>query len=81
MLTSRSVVLDGCRRQGCKAASLAELRMALAKPSRITDGTRQRLLDLVQRLAAVQRLGGGLDRVEASEYVRSAVGQGAPVNA
>jgi hypothetical protein len=79
MLTSRFAVSEDSRRQGCKAASLAELRRALSRPSSLSDGRRQRLLDLVQRLAAVQRLGGGLDRVDMSDYVRSAVRQGAPV--
>ena len=72
MLTSRSDVPDGRRRHGCKAARLAELRRALSRPSSLSEGLRQRLLDLERRLAAVQRLGGGLDRVDMSEYVRLA---------
>ena len=81
MSIPRSVQLDECRRQGGQAAGLAELRRMLARPSRITDGRRQRLLDLTQRLAAVQRMGDGCDRVDISEYVRSALGQGAPTSA
>jgi hypothetical protein len=76
MLISQQVQLDKCRRQGSRAASLAELRTALARPSRLSDGHRQRLLDLTQRLAAVQVLGDEYARVEASEFVRRAMGQG-----
>ena len=76
MSTSRLAGSDASRRHGCKAASLAELRRALARPSCLEDGIRQRLVYVMQRLAAVQRLGGGLDRVDISEHVRSAMGQG-----
>jgi hypothetical protein len=81
MLIPQSAQPDVARRQGSKAGSLAELRRALARPSRITDGTRQRLLDLARRLAAVRRLGDEYARVALSDYVESAIGQGAPAGA
>ena len=49
----------------------------LRRPSSFADGNRQRLLDLKQRLTAVQRLGDEYARVELSEHVRSVLGQGA----
>jgi hypothetical protein len=78
MLIPQSVQPEDRRRQGSKAASLAELRRALASPSRISDGNRQALLDLTRRLAAVRRLGDEYARVEISDFVRSAIGQGVP---
>ena len=80
MLIPQSVQPDARRRQGSRAASLAELRRALASPSRISDGNRQRLLDLARRLSAVRRLGDEYARVEVSDFVRSAIGQGAPAS-
>jgi hypothetical protein len=81
MLISQSAQPDRCCRQGSRAASLAELRRMLARPSRLSDGNRQRLLDLARRLVAVRRLGDEYARVEVSPYVRSAIGQGAPAGA
>jgi hypothetical protein len=80
MLISQQVQLDKGRRQGSRAASLAELRTMLSRPSRLSDGHRQRLLDLTQRLAAVQVLGDEYDRVDVSRYVRQAMERGAPAN-
>ena len=81
MLISQQVQLDKGRRQGSMAASLAELRTMLSRPSRLSDGHRQRLLDLTQRLAAVQGLGDEYARVEMSPFVRQAMEQGAPASA
>ena len=75
MLIPQQVQPDQGRRHGSEAASLAELRRRLTRPSSLSDGTRQRLLDLAQRLAAVQRLGDGYARVDLSPFVRSAMGQ------
>ncbi len=75
MLIPQQVQPDRSRRQGSKAESLAELRRRLQRPSCISDGTRQRLRDLQQRLAAVQRLGDEYARVDLSPFVRSAMGQ------
>ena len=80
MLISQQVQLDKGRRQGGRAASLAELRTMLSRPSSLSDGHRQRLLDLTQRLAAVQVLGDEYARVEVSQYVRRVMEQGAPAN-
>jgi hypothetical protein len=81
MLIPQTAQPDISRRQGSKAVGLAELRRALASPSRISDGTRQRLLDLAQRLTAVRRLGDEYARVGLSEHVRSAMGLGAAASA
>ena len=81
MLIPQSVQPVEHRRQGSKAGSLAELRRVLASPSRISDGNRQRLLDLAGRLVAVRRLGGECARVQLSDHARLALGQGAPVSA
>jgi hypothetical protein len=80
MLISQQVQLDKGRRQGRMAASLAELRTMLSSPSQFSDGNRQRLLDLTQRLSAVQMLGDEYARVAISRYVRRAVEQGAPAS-
>ena len=80
MLISQQVQLDKGRRQGGMAASLAELRTMLSRPSRFSDGHRQRLLDLTQRLTAVQMLGDEYARVDLSPYLQRAVEQGAPAN-
>ena len=54
---------------GSSPGGLAELRRDLARPSRLDDGHRQRLLDLAQRVARVQGLGGGYSRVSLSEHI------------
>jgi len=43
--------------QGGPRIGLAELRRELAMPSNVSDGVRQRLLGLAERLARVQALG------------------------
>lgn len=77
MLIPQQALADTTGRQGRAAAGLAELRRRLAHPSRISDGNRQRLLALARRLSAVRALGDEYARVDVSEYVRAALGQGA----
>ena len=52
---------------------LAELRRRLANPSNVTDGCRQRLVNLARQLARVQALGDEYTRVELSEYAQIAL--------
>jgi len=59
-------------RQGRLPADLAELRHLLARPSQLTDGHRQRLLDLARRVARVQALGGEYRRVSLSDVAAKA---------
>ena len=79
MFTSQQHLSDLPRRQGCPSADLAELRHDLARPSQVNDGHRQRLLDLAQRVARVQALGGEYRRVSLSEHVQAALTQTAAV--
>lgn len=64
--------------QGRPAAGLAELRQALTDPSKLTDGVRQRLLELTERLSRVQALGGEYVRVGLSGAARMAAGEAMP---
>ena len=80
MLISQEARCRDGRRQGSPAGRLAELRRQLARPTRFSEGNRQRLLDLARRLAAVQALGDGYVRVEFSEHALEALGQGAREN-
>jgi len=59
-------------RQGRLPTDFAELRRLLASPSRLTDGHRQRLLDLARRVARVQALGGEYRRVSLSDRAAAA---------
>lgn len=61
--------------QGSPRVSFAELRKELASPSRISDGVRQRLLELAQRVAHVQELGDEYARVGLSEEAAQGVGR------
>ncbi|HUT56352.1 MAG TPA: hypothetical protein VNA25_00595 [Phycisphaerae bacterium] len=79
MLIPQQAQRDTASRQGSSANGLAELRRRLTRPSSLTDGNRQRLLDLERRLAAVQALGDEYARVQLSEYVRAATGRGAQI--
>ena len=54
-------------------AGLAELRRQLADPSTLSDGNRQRLLELARRLARVQALGGEYVRVGLSDEATAAL--------
>ena len=80
MLIPQQVNRRSGRKQGGSRPGLAELRSQLAKPSRISDGTRQRLLELAQRLTAVQALGDEYARVVAlSPQASAAIGSTAVV--
>lgn len=67
MLISQSLS-DPTVGHGSPRTDLAELRRRLAAPSMMDDGDRQRLVDLVRRLARVRALGGEYLRVDISEY-------------
>lgn len=54
--------------QGRPETDLAELRRRLASPSAMTDGHRQRLVDLAGRLARVRALGDEYLRVDLSDH-------------
>jgi hypothetical protein len=56
-------------RQGSRKVGLAELRRGLSQLPQVGDVHRQRLLDLRQRLARVQALGGEYARIGFSEFV------------
>ncbi len=59
---------------------LAELQRQAATPSKVSDGFRQRLLVLSQRLAGVQSLGNEYARVGLSEHVQGILGEQAPAD-
>jgi hypothetical protein len=65
MLIPQQAQRERPRSQGSDRGRDAELRRRLANPSELTDGDRQRLLELASRLARVQALG--------NEYVRVAI--------
>ena len=71
-LISQNVASEADGGHGCRTTSLAELRNQLGRPSSLTDGHRQRLLGLVQKLARVQALGDEYSRVDFSHYVTEA---------
>jgi hypothetical protein len=75
MLISPDARSDPQCGQGCPQMGIAELRGQLARPSQLDDGHRQRLLDLAQRVARVQGLGGEYRRVSLSETARAAINQ------
>ncbi len=77
MLVSQTAHSEADSGQGSPGVGLAELRRRLAKPSRLSDGHRQRLLELERRLARVQALGNEYARLELSEYVAAATDRGA----
>jgi hypothetical protein len=66
-------------RKGIRPAEIAELRRDLARPSSISDGNRQRLLDLARRVAQINSLGGEYRRVSLSEHAQAAIGDAAVV--
>jgi len=72
MLISQAVECERPRMQGGPEAGLAELRRQLADPSTLSDGNRQRLLELARRLARVQALGDEYARVEFSRQAAAA---------
>lgn len=59
--------------------SFAQLRRQLSKPSELSDGNRQRLLELARRLARIQALGDEYARVDFSESAAAAIHHGAAV--
>ena len=69
MLISQEVQGQVSPAQGSAPGGLAELRRQLAEPSSLSDGNRQRLLELARRLTRVQALG--------DEYVRVGFSEGA----
>ncbi|NLW86524.1 MAG: hypothetical protein GXY38_06590 [Planctomycetes bacterium] len=75
MLISQQTRHKPARGQGCPPGGLAELRSQLAKPSAVSDGSRQRLLNLSRRLAAVQALGDDFARVDFSPFAAEALGR------
>jgi len=74
MLVQPRVHSGASCRQGSRPVSIAGLRSQLAKPSQMSDGHRQRLLDLARRLARVQTCVGEHSRVQFSEHARVAMG-------
>ena len=75
MLISQVAQGERPRKQGGTEAGLAELRRQLAEPSSLSDGNRQRLLELARRLARIQGLGGEYARVTLSKQAAAATPQ------
>lgn len=73
MLISRTAQGGSGNRHGGRGLSFAELRVQLGEPSTLSDGHRQRLLELLQRLERVQALGDEYARVRLSPFVTAAV--------
>jgi hypothetical protein len=80
MLVSQRRVSGSGAGHGSLRTVLAELERQAATPSRISDGLRQRLLVLSQRLARVQSLGNECARVALSEHVQGILGEPAPAD-
>jgi len=73
MLISQQAKRQAPVPQGSGRTKLAELRGQLADPSALSDGNRQRLLELARRLARVQALGDEYVRVGFSEVAAAAL--------
>lgn len=73
MLIPQQAQCDSGGVQGRRRTSFAELRSEVASPSRISDGVRQRLLELAARLARVQGLGDEYSRVDFSRQAAAAL--------
>jgi hypothetical protein len=73
MLISQEVRSQTSPAQGSVRGGLAELRRQLAEPSALSDGNRQRLLELARRLARVQSLGDEYVRVGFSDSATDAL--------
>ena len=73
MLISQQAQRQAPVSQGSGQANVAELRDQLAEPSTLSDGNRQRLLELARRLARVQALGDEYVRVGFSESAMDAL--------
>ena len=78
MLISQDAVSGPHTRQGSRWCGLSELRRELADPSRMRDGTRQRLLDIHTRLARVQAFGSEYARVGLSQRAQAALAGNGP---
>ena len=74
MLIPQQARCEPDRPQGSGRGRLAELRHRLANPSGITDGDRQRLLELASRLERVQAMGNEYVRVAMSAEALEAIG-------
>lgn len=75
MLISQEVQSHAYPAQGSVRGSLAELRRQLAEPSALSDGNRQRLLELARRLARVRSLGDEYVRVCFSDSAKDALAE------
>ena len=75
MLISQEVRSQASPAQGSVRGGLAELRRQLAEPSALSDGNRQRLLELARRLARVQGLGDEYVRVCFSDSATDALAE------
>ena len=73
MLISQNAQCESQRRHGSRPKSFDELRRQLANPSKLSDGNRQCLLELANRLARVWALGDEYTRVEFSHHVADVV--------
>jgi len=73
MLISQQAKRQAPVPQGSGRAKLAELRDQLTDPSSLSDGNRQRLLELARRLARVQALGDEYVRVGFSDSAMDAL--------
>ena len=72
MLIPRNALCENDR-QGCQSVTLAELRSALADPSRLTEPQRQRLIELERKLDRVRALGDGYAGIGLSEQAMEAI--------
>ena len=75
MLISQEVRSPASGPQGSGRGGLAELRRQLAEPSALSDGNRQRLLELARRLARVRSLGDEYVRVCFSDSATDALAE------
>ena len=73
MLIPQTAQCEPQARQGSPRVSFAELRRNLARPSSVSGGHRQRLLELGQRLSRVQGLGDEYSRVDFSDPARASL--------
>lgn len=70
MLLSSMPVVSGVSGQGSLRDVLSQLRQCQG-PADVSDGLRQRLLKMAEKLARVRELGGEYARVELSEEVQA----------
>ena len=78
MLISQEVRSPTPASHGSGPGGLAELRSQLADPLALSDGNRQRLLELASRLARIQSLGDEYVRVGLSPHARAAMPPATP---